>query len=142
MKNYFGQWAEGWLKRSSMLPSGPISVIGEREKHFGPKSEFAKVKMTVYPSSAFEIIDATAETVALEKLGVGWPDSAIFGLLDVLMLAEPNPLYKVRIVLEAAWYHDVDSSWNAFRHAGRDAGRKILDRLGQPSRHDEGYEIT
>ena len=49
MKDYLGLWAEGWLKRSSMLLSEPISVTGEREKHFGPKSEFAKVKMTVYP---------------------------------------------------------------------------------------------
>jgi hypothetical protein len=134
MKDYLGLWAEGWLKRSSMLLSEPISVTGEREKHFGPKSEFAKVKMTVYPSSALEIIDASAESVELEKLGVGWPDSAIFGLLDVLMLAESNPLYKVRVVLETDAYHDVDSSWNAFRHAGRDAGRKILDRLSQRNR--------
>jgi hypothetical protein len=94
MKDYLGLWADGWLKRGSMLLSEPISVIGEREKHFGPKSEFAKVKMTIYPSSALEVIDAAAERVDLEKLGVGWPDSAIFGLLDVLMLAEPNPVIQ------------------------------------------------
>ncbi len=106
MKDYLGIWAEGWLKRDSMLLAGPISVIGEREKHLGHKSEFAKVKMTVHPSSALAVIDAVAESAELEKLGVGCPDSAIFGLLDVLMLAELNPLYKVKVVLEEACYHD------------------------------------
>ena len=77
-----------------MFLAEPISVIGERKKHFGPRSEFAKVKMTVHPSSALEVIDGVAESAELEKLGVGWPDSVFFGLLDVLMLAEPHPLYK------------------------------------------------
>ena len=126
MKDYLRLWAEGWQKRVSMLLAASVSVIGEREKHFGPRSEFAKIQLTIYPSSSFEVVDAVAERVELERLGAGWPESAILGLLDVLMVAEPDPLYKVRVVLEKVWYHDVDSSWNAFRHAGRDAGRKII----------------
>jgi hypothetical protein len=68
----------------------------------------------------------TIEKLELEKLGVGWPDPFIFGLLDVLMNAGPDPLKNVRVTLEQAWYHDADSSRNAFRSAGRDAGRKII----------------
>jgi hypothetical protein len=129
VKDYLGLWAEGLLKQNSILLATPVTVVGEREKHFGRRSEFAKVKLTVYPAHAFEVADNVAEKSDLEKLGVGWPDCAIFGLLDVLILAEPGPLHKVRVVLEEVWYHDVDSSWQAFRHAGRDAGRKIIETI-------------
>jgi hypothetical protein len=85
--------------------------------------------VTVQPSESFEVIDRVAESSELEKLGVEWPDCAIFGLLDVLMFTELGPLYKVCVVLEKVWYHDVDSTFQAFRHAGRAAGRKIVEGI-------------
>jgi hypothetical protein len=36
----------------------------------------------------------------LEKLGVGWPDPVILGLLDVLMNAKKGPLRNVRVIVE------------------------------------------
>jgi hypothetical protein len=86
--------------------------------------------------------DTVTERDELERLGVGWPDAIIFGLLDVLMLADSGPLYKLRVVLEKVWYHEIDSSQNAFRHAGRDAGRKIIETIEQRNRPDPGYEMT
>jgi hypothetical protein len=97
----------------------------------GPRGEFAKVQMTLTPAPSFEVIDDVAERAELERLGVEWPDPVIFGLLDVLMLAEPGPLHKVSVVLELVWYHEVDSSVMAFRHAGQDAGRKIIEDIVQ-----------
>ena len=76
------------------------------------------MQLTVHPASVFEVEDAVAEKKELERLRIGWPDAAIFRLLDVLMVAESGPLYKVRVVLEKAWYHHVDSSVSAFRQAG------------------------
>ncbi len=126
MKDYLALWAEGVPNRNSRILTARITVLGERKKALGPKSEFARVQLTVHPADTFEVSDNVAERCELDKLGVGWPDSVIFGLLDVLMRAEPGPLSKVRVILEEAWYHDVDSSENAFRHAGRDAGQKII----------------
>ena len=51
----------------------------------------------------------------------------VFGLLDVVMFAEFGPLYKIKITLDDAAYHDVDSSDNAFREAVRDAGRNVIE---------------
>jgi len=78
--------------------AAPITVIGERIKQLGARCEFAKVELTVHPSESFEVIDRVAERSELEKLGVEWPDCAIFGLLDVLMVTELGPLYKVCVV--------------------------------------------
>lgn len=131
MRNYLGLWAEGLLERKSVLLAAPVSVLGEREKRFSPKSEFAKVQLSVHPAESFDVRDVVAERNELERLGVRWPESVIFGLLDVLMLAEFGPLYKVLVVLEKSWYHEVDSSENAFRNAGRDAGLKIIETMKQ-----------
>jgi translation elongation factor EF-G len=129
MKDYLRLWAEGLPNQPSRLVSAPITVIGERIKALGPKAEFAKVQLTVRPSESFEVIDRVPEKTELEKLGVGWPDSSIFGLLDVLMFTKSGPLYKICVVLEGAWYHEVDSSRSAFRHAGRAAGRQIVEAI-------------
>jgi translation elongation factor EF-G len=129
VKNYLDLWDEEWHRQASTALAKPVSVIGEREKHFGSKSEFARIRLTAYPAEAFEVEDRVTEKSDLEKLNVGWPDCAIFGILDELMLAEPAPLYKIRVVLEEVWYHEAGSSRNAFRQAGRDAGRKIMGSL-------------
>ena len=135
MKDYLSLWAEGLPNQRSRVLSAPVTVLGKRIRQVGPKGEFAKIQLTVHPSNLFEVIDRVAERSELEKLGVGWPDCAIFGLLDVLMFAEFGPIYKVCVVLEQVWYHEVDSSWQAFRHAGRDAGRKIVESIG-----DDGFD--
>jgi hypothetical protein len=124
MKNYLALWDEGSPDRNSRILTAPITVIGERSH--GTKSEFAKVQLTLHPAKTFDVVDCVAEKGELEKLNVGWPDPFIFGLLGVLMNAEPEPLTNVRVTLEQVWYHDVDSSRDAFRNAGRDAGRKII----------------
>ena len=131
MKDYLRLWAEGWPRQESLLLESPVSVIGVRQRSFFPRAEFAKIQLTVRPAQSLEVVDDVVEKSDLEKLGVGWPDCVIFGLLDVFMLAEPRPLYKVRVVLEAVWYHDVDSTWQAFRHAGRDAGRQVLEIISR-----------
>ena len=129
MKDYLSLWSGGLPNQQSRLLSAPITVLGERIKQLGARGEFARVQLTVHPSESFEVIDRVAERSELEKLGLEWPDCAIFGLLDVLMFSELGPLYKVRVVLEKVWYHDVDSTYQAFRHAGRAAGRKIVKSI-------------
>lgn len=129
MKDYLSLWAEGLPNQQSRLLAAPITVLGERIKQLGPRGEFARVQLTGHPSESFEVIDRVVERGELEKLGVGWPDCAIFGLLDVLMFTKFGPLYKVCVVLEKVWYHEVDSSCQAFRHAGRAAGRKIVETI-------------
>ncbi|HEY1421933.1 MAG TPA: hypothetical protein VGF20_00655 [Candidatus Acidoferrum sp.] len=101
--------------------------------------EFARVQLKLSPASNLEVVDNVAERGELERFGVGWPDAVAFGLLDVLMLAEPGPLYKVSVSLEKAWYHEVHSSFMAFRHAGQDAGRKVIESLVQGTRWKFDY---
>jgi hypothetical protein len=125
MKDYLTLWAEGPSDEGSRTLTAPVTVIGEW--NHGAKSEFAKVQLTVQPAKDFDVVDAVEQKNELEMLDVGWPDPVILGLLDTLMNA--GPLRNVRVTLERVWYHELDSTRNAFRNAGRDAGRKIIDAL-------------
>ena len=127
MKDYLTLWAEGPADEGSRTLTVPVTVIGAWTD--GSKSEFAKVQLTVEPAKDFDVVDAVEQKNELETLGVGWPDSVIFGLLDTLMSVDLGPLRNIRVTLEHVWYHELDSTRNAFRNAGRDAGRKIIDAL-------------
>ena len=127
MEDYLDLWIEGLLRRNSARLQKGLTIVGHREKHFGPRSEFARVVMTINPAEEFDVVDNVPCRKELESLGVAWPMCVVFGLLDFVMFAEFGPLYKIRITLDDAAYHDVDSSENAFREAGRDAGRNVIE---------------
>jgi hypothetical protein len=127
VKNYLKLWAEGLLKQKPLPLKSRLNVVGERNQHLGPRWEFAKIQVSIEPASSFEIVDAVPASEELRQLG--YPDWVVLGLLDVLMVAESAPLSGVRITLEKAEHHPVDSSPMAFRQAGRDAGRKIIAAL-------------
>ena len=127
--NYLELWIANLGKRNSVRLTQAITVVGHREKHFGPRSEFARVVMTIRPSEGLHVVDNVPWRKELEALGVAWPQCVVFGVLDILMFAEFGPLYKIKITLDDAAYHEVDSSENAFREASRDAGRKIIETV-------------
>jgi hypothetical protein len=127
MKDYLKLWPQELLKLGSLSLKSKVTVTGERDQHLGPRCDFAKVQVTVEPASRFEVIDAVpAKEEARQE---GYLDWAVFGLLDVLLVAESAPLTNIRITLERVEHHPVDSSPMAFRHAGRDAGRKIIEHV-------------
>ena len=86
--------------------------------------------MTLDPADRFEVVDRVPCGSEIDALGVGWPQTVVYGLLDVLMTMESHPLYNVRVTLTDAAYHHTDSTEIALREAGRDAGRKIIEQIG------------
>jgi hypothetical protein len=127
MRDYLKIWAEELLKRKPIRLKSRILVTGERNQHLGPRFEYAKIQISVEPSATFEVVDKIPANEELQKLG--YLDWTIFGLLDILLTAESSPLSAIRVTLEKADYHAIDSSPTAFMHAGRDAGRKIIEAM-------------
>jgi hypothetical protein len=125
--NYLDLWIANLRQRRSVHLTQAITIVGHREKHLGPRSEFARVTLTLGPAEELDVVDNVPCRKELEALGVAWPQCVVFGLLDITMFAEFGPLYKMRVTLNNAAYHEVDSCENAFREAGRDAGRNILE---------------
>jgi translation elongation factor EF-G len=119
-------WSEDVLRRRGMTLTAAVRVCGLRDKHLGPRWDYARVVFLVEPAQEFKVV-----------LGARVPDgfdseyleSALLGFLDIAMTAEPFPLKLICITVEEAELHEVDSNIMAFRHAGRDAGRKLLQQL-------------
>jgi translation elongation factor EF-G len=88
--------------------------------------ESARVAFVVEPADDFEVVVAvpTMSQVPEYERFIDW---SIFGFLDVVMLAEPYPIRNVRVTIVEVEVDPVSSSMMAFRHAGRDAGRKFLE---------------
>lgn len=124
MKDYLNLWQQELLKPSSLTLKSKARVIGERNKHLGPRWEVARIQITVEPAPSFEVVDVYPGNQ--EARQEGYLDWVVFGLLDILMVSETMPLKNLRIILEKAELDAVNSSCMAFRHAGRDAGRKLL----------------
>ena len=127
MKNYTALWDDDFRDPEQLRLQDPITVIGECMRI--RKSEFARVQVTVRPSEVFEVENCAAHSPELVKLNAEWPDAFIFGLLETLAAANPKMPTNVRITLDAPWYHQLDSTRQAFLAVGCDAGRKIIDRL-------------
>ena len=130
MNDFLKQWLNGLPNRQSWTLTRSVSVTGHREKHWRDSSEFASVSLTIDPADHFEVVDRVPSCTEIEALGVGWPQTVVFGLLDVLMTMESHPLYNVRVTLNDAAYHQTDSTEIALREAGKDAGRNFVERLG------------
>ena len=123
MKDYLRLWFDSLVDAPSGNLTRCATVIGECDRPAGPKRYFARIKVRIEPAAQFEIVDSVSDEEVRNERYLDW---AVFGLLDVLLTDNIAPLREIRITLESAEHHPVNSSPNAFRLAGRDAAQGLL----------------
>jgi len=133
MKDYIELWKQNVTTRPAQTVKSGIEITGERDKHMGAQHEYAKVKIYVEPSDHFEVVDLVESTSKARE--EGYPDSFLFGLLDMMMTMEHGPLIRVRVTLKTAEYDPINSSSKSYWGAGRDAGRKLAETVSRSRRH-------
>jgi hypothetical protein len=121
-------WFEDLMQRRSAVVPRTVKVEGIRAAHTGPRLEYGRIVVEARPASVF-----SAEWSV--DVGRGADDeefirAAVFGVLDVVLGAEPYPLKNVAVRVLEIEAHEIDSSRMAFRRAGQDAGRKLLNEIG------------
>ncbi|HEX7062334.1 MAG TPA: hypothetical protein VF200_10210 [Woeseiaceae bacterium] len=128
MTDYFQNWTNSLLTAPPVALTQPFEVGGEHNKHLGPRWEFAKVRFRVEPHDGLDLqIQPLLKLQSLEQRH--FLTSAAYGLLDVLLTDLTGPVRNMRITVIDAEESTVDSNQHAFRMAGRDAGRKLLELL-------------
>jgi len=127
MKTYLEKWADDLLSRQSDAVTKPGCVEGVRDKALGPRSDYALVIIRFEACNSFHVECDCENRSELEACG--YFDSIVFGLLDVLMTASAYPVRNISLRIDRAEIDPIHSSQMAFRLAGRDAGRKIVDLL-------------
>ncbi|MBR1224188.1 MULTISPECIES: hypothetical protein [unclassified Bradyrhizobium] len=133
MKDYIELWKHNVTARWAQTVESGIEITGERNRRLGPLWECAKVTIYVEPSDHFEVVDLVESTSKARE--EGYPDSFIFGLLDMLITLEHGPLIRIRVTLKTAEYDPINSTRNAYWQAGRDAGRKLAETVSRSRRH-------
>ena len=128
---YLEQWVESLVSTHSLGVSRPIRVEGVRVAHLGPKLEVARIEFLVENADAFCVVVAEPN-IDPAAYAFRYIDYAVFGLLDVLLVAEDYPLRNIRVTVVSIGIDPVSSSMMAFRRAGRDAGRKVLQACRGP----------
>ena len=68
MEDYLDLWIAGLLRRKSARLQKGLTIVGHREKHFEPRSEFARVVMTINPAEEFGVVDNVPCRKDLEAL--------------------------------------------------------------------------
>jgi hypothetical protein len=126
--NYLEKWAGDLLSRQSRTLNEVVRVTGTRKAHLGPRLDFAQVTFAIAPASGFEV-SIEVSNLDANRAHQAFIESAVFGFLDVAMLAEPYPYKNVRLHVLSAEFDPVSSNAMAFRLAGRDAGQKFLDAV-------------
>lgn len=92
----------------------------------GGRFLFAAVEMTFAPHEALLLEASVPGEDGGTAKAEGWIDSALMGVLDVMLVGPPVPINKFRCTLDAIKHHPVDSSPEAFRLAGRKAAEAYL----------------
>ena len=128
MVNYLEMWAKDVFTRNPLEITKEIYVKGIQKKHLGPRLEYAVIELKVEPSDCFRVeIHETLKK--LDNDSKELIDAAIFGILDVILTHNILPLRNLNIHFLSVDIHAVDSNIMAFRKAGRDAGRKMLENF-------------
>jgi hypothetical protein len=125
--DHLSYWAEEIMTRTPASLDGSRRVTGEYGPTTGPRRQYAKVKFLVEPAEAFKVVTAIEGIEGDRFWGHNYPDWAVLGLLDVVLVAWPQPLRRIKITVMDADYHPLWSSRMAFRMAGREAGRNLVE---------------
>jgi hypothetical protein len=123
--NYLEQWSNDIISRPVFELKKEIVVKGIRKKHLGPRLEYAIIELKIVPSQKLEVeLPTNFKNEQKEYI-----DASVFGLLDILLTAKSFPIKNIKIIFQSIDIHPVDSNIMAFRNAGRDAGKKIIDEI-------------
>lgn len=132
MSPYLDRWARDAVSRQSLPLARAVHVEGVRQAHLGPRLESARVKFLLEPAKEFQVeVELPPPGGSPEQ--ILFVESAIFGFLDVVLLAEARPYKDMKLRVLGAEVDPVNSNLIAFRLAGRDAGRKFLDAVREQS---------
>jgi hypothetical protein len=131
MKSYIEKWIDDLKSCQSAAVLTTGCVEGLRNKILGPRSDYARIVVAFRPSDSF-VLECSASNCS-ELQSDGYLASAVFGLLDVLMTTKAYPVRNIQLDIVEAEIHPVHANEMAFRWAGRDAGRKILEALNTPA---------
>ena len=119
-------WAEDVMTRTPARPKRSHRVGGEFEQA-ADRQQYAKIEFLVEPAEGFEVavdVEGAEDDPFWKGEHADW---GVLGLLDVVLVAWSQPMRDIKVTIVGVAYDPLWSSPMAFRFAGREAGRKLLE---------------
>jgi Elongation factor G, domain IV len=122
----YNKWFEDLMQRKGRKWKGIIRVQGEG-KRYGPTTWFAKVILEFSPSNEFEVGNLLEPGLAKIAYNEEWYDFIIYGVLDILLVSQLEPIKDLKLTICQIEYNETESNSMAFRLAARNAALKALE---------------
>ena len=119
-----------WLHTYEDVPpvgiSSTMSVEGVCKKARGARFLFAVVRLRFSPLDKLQFENLLPHEDYMIADKEQWLTSIALGVLDVMLVHPSRPITNFLCVIESLQFHQVDSSKEAFRLAGRYAAQEFL----------------
>ena len=115
-----------WLHTYEDLSPVTMSVEGMCKKARGARFLFAGVRLHFSPCNTLQFENLLPHEDYIIAYKEQWLNSIAFGVLDVMLVHPSRPITNFLCVIESIKFHQVDSSKEAFRLAGRYAAQEFL----------------
>lgn len=121
-------WAECYRKASKVGVNSSSKSIGTCKKVLGARALFAEVEIRISPSNELNFISKLSNSEHARAESEGWLDAVFLGVLDIMLVRPLVPISVFECSVDVIRYHEIDSSIQAFRLAGRQAAVKFLSQ--------------
>ena len=128
IERYVEGWKDSILNTHHLSIASEVSTTGEINQPLGGRWRVAKIEVLVEPAPSFCVSCEMEEPLTRQMEREGFLEHAVYGMIDILATAQLSPVLRLRIRFVGAAIHPVESTPVAFRLAGRDAARRILDQ--------------
>jgi len=111
---------------------GPVLAVKEESrateewKRFTGRGHYAKVSLAAYPAHSFEFVSAKGAWPS-EEAQNEYEQNVLDGIVSELLASSGTPVLGVRIVVESAVVHEIESNGNSFFYAAKRAAEKLLE---------------
>lgn len=122
----FADWVKSYQNLSSVGVHSSHEVRGLCKKVLGGRALFAEVEISISPSSELKFIQKLSINDYEIADKEGWINAICLGVLDVMIVRPLIPISAFECSIKFIGYHNIDSSKQAFRMAGRNAAEQFL----------------
>ena len=121
-------WIERYKRASAVGVNSYLTTKGTCKKVLGARALFAEVEITISSSDELHFtsnLSGFEHSIAKDE---GWLEAINAGVLDVMLVRPLVPISIFECSVNMIRYHEIDSSVEAFRLAGRYAAEEFLSQ--------------
>lgn len=119
-----------WIESYQHLPpvgvNNPASAKGVCKKVLGGRALYAEIEIYISKADHLKFTHGLANSEYELAKSENWIDGVCFGVLDVMIVRPLIPISIFECSINLIKYHNIDSSVQAFRLAGREAAEQFL----------------